>query len=293
MFVTLEPCAHHGRTPPCVDAILEAGIRRVVVAMRDPNPHVRGGGARWLAARGIDVSVGLLQEEAAELNRGFVKWARTGFPWVTLKLATSLDGRIATRYGDSKWVTGERARAEGHRLRACHDAVAVGAGTALADDPALTVRHVRGRNPARIVLDERLASPSRAKWLADDGARRIVVTTSRAASARRRAFGEAGAEVWTVPAGRQGEVSLVSFLRAAADEGVRSILVEGGGRLAASLLRHGLVDRLELFVAPVLLGGKGRGWTDGLSVGRVADAPRLKDVRASRIGDEWHISGEV
>jgi diaminohydroxyphosphoribosylaminopyrimidine deaminase/5-amino-6-(5-phosphoribosylamino)uracil reductase len=234
-----------------------------------------------------------MEKDAADLNSGFVKWARTGLPRVVLKLAVSLDGRIATREGNSKWITGKKARAEAHRLRSRHDAVVVGSRTVTTDDPALTVRHVRGPNPARIVLDETLASPCPARWLADDAVRRIVVTTPRAPARRRTVFGEAGAEVWIVPAlGRTG-VDLRAFLRAAATEGFLSLLVEGGGQLAASLLRAGLVDRLELFVAPTLLGGDSRGWTNGLQVTRPADGPRLRDVQLRRFGEDWWVSGEI
>jgi diaminohydroxyphosphoribosylaminopyrimidine deaminase / 5-amino-6-(5-phosphoribosylamino)uracil reductase len=293
LYVTLEPCAHEGRTPPCTEAILAAGVGRVVAAMRDPNPHVRGGGARLLAARGVDVSVGLMEKDAADLNSGFVKWARMGLPRVVLKLAVSLDGRIATREGNSKWITGKKARAEAHRLRSRSDAVVVGSRTVAVDDPALTVRHVLGPNPARIVLDERLASPCPARWLADDGVRRIVVATPKAPARRRAAFGEAGAEVWIVPAFGKAGVDLTAFLRAAAAEGLLSLLVEGGGELAASLLRAKLVDRLELFVAPILLGGAGRGWTDGIRVGRPSGGPRLREVRLRRFGTDWCVSGEI
>jgi diaminohydroxyphosphoribosylaminopyrimidine deaminase / 5-amino-6-(5-phosphoribosylamino)uracil reductase len=293
LYVTLEPCSHQGKTPPCTGAILESGLSRVVAAMKDPNPHVRGGGAALLAARGLEVCVGALEKEARELNRGFVKWARTGMPFVTLKLALSLDGRLATRGGDSKWVTGQEARAAAHRLRARHDAVVVGAATAAIDDPALTVRHARGPNPVRIVLDGRLASPCPARWLAHDGVRRIVVTTPQATPARRAAFAATGAEVWTVPPLRTGRVDLKAFLRAAAAEGLRTLLVEGGGRIASSFLRAGLVDRLEIFFAPVLLGHDGRNWTEGLGVRRVSAAPRLKGIRVRRIGADWLVSGEM
>jgi diaminohydroxyphosphoribosylaminopyrimidine deaminase/5-amino-6-(5-phosphoribosylamino)uracil reductase len=239
------------------------------------------------------VDVGVLEPEARELNRGFITWAEKGRPLVTLKLAASLDGRIATRGGDSKWITGLPARKEAHRLRAEHDAVVVGGATVLADDPELTVRHVRGPHPARIVLDPRLSTSPRARWLADDGTRRIVVGSPAATAGRRRLFEKAGAEVWIVTAGRGGGIQLGAFARKAAASGLLSLLVEGGGRLAGAFLVHGLVDRLRLFTAPLLLGGDGRGWTAGLRAHRVADGLRLKESRVTRLGEDWLVQGDV
>jgi diaminohydroxyphosphoribosylaminopyrimidine deaminase/5-amino-6-(5-phosphoribosylamino)uracil reductase len=211
---------------------------------------------------------------------------------VTLKIASSLDGGIATRSGDSKWITGETARREAHRLRAAHDAVLVGAGTVIADDPGLTVRHVRGPNPVRIVLDPELATPPTARWLAADGARRILVTAAGASAAATRAYAALGAEVWTLPADGTG-IRLDLLLDKAAAAGILSLLVEGGGRLAGSFLAGRFVDRVRIFTAPVLLGGDSLGWTGGLLVDRVAAAPRLTNVKMRRFGDDWQIEGDV
>jgi diaminohydroxyphosphoribosylaminopyrimidine deaminase / 5-amino-6-(5-phosphoribosylamino)uracil reductase len=293
LYVTLEPCAHHGKTPPCTDAILASGVARVIAAMPDPNPTVKGGGLGILAAHGVSVSQGLLEMEARELNRGFVVWAETGRPSVTVKLAISLDGRIACRSGDSKWITGSAARRKAHVLRSRHDAVVVGAGTVVADDPELNVRLVRGPNPARIVLDTCLSGFPHARWLANDGARRIAATTRAASVQQRRAFAEAGAELWLLRRARRGGVDLAAFLDRAAAEGFRSLMVEGGGRVASSFLASGLANRIEFFFAPVLLGSEGRDFTQGFQIDRVALAPHLRNVRMKRLGDDWQVSAEI
>ena len=293
LYVTLEPCAHSGKTPPCTDAILEAKVGRVVSAMLDPNPHVTGGGGRVLARGGVGFETGLGEVQSRRLNAGFIHWADTGRPLVTLKIASSLDGGIATRSGDSKWITGEKARREAHRLRAEHDAIVVGAGTVLADDPELTVRHVRGRNPVRIVLDPGLSTSPQARWMASDGTRRIIVAGKGLSESKLEAFRSLGAEVWTLPMERTGGLRLDAVLKKAGAVGLLSLLIEGGGRLAGAFLAAGLVDRVRIFTAPVLLGGDALGWTQGLFVNQVAGAPRLKNVRVRRFGDDWQIEGEV
>ncbi|MDZ4804675.1 MAG: bifunctional diaminohydroxyphosphoribosylaminopyrimidine deaminase/5-amino-6-(5-phosphoribosylamino)uracil reductase RibD [Candidatus Eisenbacteria bacterium] len=297
LYVTLEPCAHQGRTPPCVDAIRDAGISRVVVAMRDPNPKVVGGGLEVLASRGVTVFMGPSAAEAAELNRGFISCVTRGRPFVTLKMAASLDGGIATANGHSRWITSPLARKAAHRLRAEHDAVLVGAATVIADDPALTVRDVRGRNPIRMVLDPSLRSSPRAAWLKRDGVRRIVVALASAPAARRKAFEAAGAEVWIGSASPDRTswrgIRIAALLKQAAKGGITSILVEGGGRVAGAFLAAKCADRLALFTAPMLLGGDSIRWTTGLGVSRVDRAPRLSNVTIRKLGPDWLVTGDL
>ena len=231
------------------------------------------------------------------MNRGFITRITTGRPIVTVKLAASLDGGIATARGHSQWITSEASRTEAHRLRSQHDAVVVGAATVIADDPKLTVRHVRGAQPTRIVLDPTLRSSPKGVWLAADGTRRIVVASHAAGASRRAAFERAGAEVWIIPAranhsGRQ-LIQLGKFLAKAAAEGINSILVEGGGRLAGEFIGKRLADRLALFTAPILLGGDSRRWTNGLGISRVDRAPRLRDVAIRKIGADWLVTGSL
>jgi diaminohydroxyphosphoribosylaminopyrimidine deaminase/5-amino-6-(5-phosphoribosylamino)uracil reductase len=261
--------------------------------MLDPNPNVKGGGGRLLAKRGVTFESGLLENEARHLNAGFVKMAEEGRPLVTLKLASSLDGGIATRSGDSKWITGTPARREAHRLRAGHDAVVVGGATVVADNPELTVRHVRGVNPARIVLDPDLVTSPDARWLENDGVRRILVTARKSSAQKTAAWRAHGAEVWTLATDKNGGIQLKDFVKQAGEAGLLTLLVEGGGRLAGSFLAAGLVDRVRIFTAPLLLGGEARRWTGGLSVNQVDEAPRLKNVRLKRLGTDWQIEGDI
>ena len=260
LYVNLEPCRHQGRTPPCAPLVAASGVRRVVVGMLDP-VRGHGGGAAWLARRGIAVERGVLEAECRELNRAFLIWARERRPWFTLKAAATLDGKVATWRGESKWVTGEAARREGHRLRDTHDACMVGVGTVLADDPRLTVRGVRGgRDPVRVVVDSRLRTPPDARVIG-----------------RERRLTGAGAEVWRLP-GRRA-VDLGALARRLADAGITSVLVEGGPTLHGALSDDGLVDEIRLFLAPMILGGSGRrsglSWIAGAGVDRLTDAARF------------------
>jgi diaminohydroxyphosphoribosylaminopyrimidine deaminase/5-amino-6-(5-phosphoribosylamino)uracil reductase len=291
LAVTLEPCSHTGRTGPCSEAVLEAGIRRVDVGHRDPTPHAAGRGLRRLRAAGLEVRTGVLEAECREQHRGFLSVLERGRPFVSLKLAASLDGRIATRRGDSRWISGPAARAWVHRLRAASDAVAVGVGTARADDPALTAR--RGerivRSPARVVFDTRLRLPPDARLLTDD-APVFIVCGVRPPAARLRALEAEGARVLPVRTAA-GRVHLVTALRRLAREGLTELLVEGGGKLAGSLLRAGLVDELHWVVSPKLVGGDGAAALGPLGVGRLAVAPRLASPRIRRLGEDVSISG--
>ena len=275
LYVNLEPCNHHGRTPPCAPAVIAAGVRRVVIGAMDPIPG-HAGGARRIARAGIEVTRGVLQGECEELNRGFFTWARHRRPWFTLKAAITLDGRIATASGESRWITGAEARAEVHRLRAAHDAVLVGVGTVLADDPRLTVRlpDHEGNQPVRVLVDSGLRTPPTAAVLAPD-ARRIIATLAAAPAARRRRLTRAGAEILDVAGGDR--VDLRALATALGAAGITSVLVEGGGEIHAGFLAAGLVDEVVLHVAPTILGGRqgGPSWVGGSEVARLADAHRL------------------
>lgn len=290
LYCNLEPCDHHGRTPPCAPAVIAAGVARVVVGALDPvDGH--GGGLRRIQAAGIAIATGVLEDECREANLPWFTWATRHRPQVVLKVACSLDGRVATADGDSRWITGPEARADGHRLRDRLDAILVGVGTVLADDPRLTVRDVAGgRDPRRVVVDSRLRTPVTAKVLAPAGSSTgapIVATTARAARTRMRRLEATGAEVWRLPTDRAGRVSLPHLLRRLAAAGVCSLLVEGGPRVHAALLAAGLADELWLYQAPVVLGA-GPSWTDAIGVARLARAPRWHALGPpTALGDDW------
>ena len=282
LYVTLEPCSHHGRTPPCADLILARGVCRVVCAMADPDPRVSGRGIERLRRAGVEVTVGVLEAEARRLNAFYVKHRTTGLPFVILKLAQSLDGRIATASGDSRWITGEAARGRAHLLRSRVDAVLVGVGTVLADDPLLTVRGVAGRDPARIVVDSALRTPASARVLGPG--RAIVATTEGADEGRARKLRERGAEVWRLPSA-EGRVDLRALMAELGRQGFLSVMVEGGAAVAASALKAGLVDQAQVFIAPRVIGA-GLGAIGDLRVEKVAEGLRLTDVEIERVGDD-------
>jgi diaminohydroxyphosphoribosylaminopyrimidine deaminase/5-amino-6-(5-phosphoribosylamino)uracil reductase len=278
-YVSLEPCAHYGRTPPCTMALLQAGIRRVVVATVDPDPRVDGRGIEQLRQAGVEVAVGLGRAEADAVNAGFILRVRANRPLVTLKLATSLDGRIATKSGASQWITGEQARARGHLLRASHDAIMIGSGTALADDPALTCRlpGLEERSPVRIVLDRRLRLAPASKLAT--GACSVptwLFTGADAAARRQDALRTLGVDIQVVGADADGRLDLREVLAALAARGITRVLVEGGAELATSLLRARLVDRLAWFRGAMLIGGDGRAAIGALGVETIADALAAK-----------------
>ncbi|MCB9733902.1 MAG: bifunctional diaminohydroxyphosphoribosylaminopyrimidine deaminase/5-amino-6-(5-phosphoribosylamino)uracil reductase RibD [Deltaproteobacteria bacterium] len=294
MAVTLEPCCHTGRTGPCTDAVIAAGIRRVVVAAVDPNPLVAGEGLRRLEAAGVEVVSGVMAAEAERLNEAFNRWIVSRRPFVTLKLATSLDGRIAARTGSSRWITGPAARARVHALRAASDGVLVGVGTALADDPQLTARDVPGLwdPPARLVVDSQLRLPATARLLdATLPGPVIVATAVPPGDPRGHALAAAGAELLHVP-GDDGRVDLEGLLvalGARADKPITSLLVEGGGVLAGALVARGLVDALILHKAPFLLGADGVAAVGPLGLDAPGDAPRLVVAAVERLGDDVEI----
>ncbi len=288
-YVTLEPCAHHGKTPPCVDALIEAGVARVVAALEDPDPRVAGSGLERLRAAGIAVETGVAADAAAELNAGYLLMRRQDRPLITLKLATTLDGRIATHDGESQWITGEAARARGHLLRARHDAVMVGSGTAIADDPSLTVRlpGMDGYRPLRVVLDGRLRLPLTHKLVRDAEQVRTLLMTRRDVPADRLdAYRGAGVEVAALPADSHGALSLTAALHELAARGLTRVLVEGGGQLAAGLLRYNLVDRIVWFRSPRVIGGDGLPAIAGFGLDQLADTPRFRPKGATSLGDD-------
>ena len=291
VYVTLEPCAHHGQTPPCADALVKAGVARVVVAVADRDPRTAGTGIAALRAAKIDVTDNVLAAEATELNAGFFMRLAQGRPLVTLKLATSLDGRIATASGESQWITGERSRARAHLMRAEHDAILIGAGTAIADDPLLTCRlpGMAQRSPIPIVVDGGRRVPATAKLFAMARERKTILAT-RAPDASGRAplaaLADGGVEILELPSDTPGHVDLAAMLRALGDKGLTRVMVEGGGGMGGALLRLGLVDRIAWFRAPILLGGEGVPAVAGLELAKLADAPAFERTGLETLGDD-------
>ena len=282
-YVTLEPCSHHGKTPPCAEALIASGVKRVVSALEDPDPRVSGGGHAKLRAAGIAVESGLLAEAATDLNAGFLKRIREGLPLIALKLATSADGRTATRAGDSKWITGEAARAFGHRLRATHDAIAVGSGTVLADDPELTCRlpGLEHRSPVRVIFDRRGRTPATAKLLIGGSPTWVVgEQTSLTLNLQKQ---QQSIEI----AANTGEAWLRDACRALAGKGITRLLIEGGATLATAFLTAGLVDRIYWFRAPLIIGG------DGLSGIGPLSADRLTQALGFRMADQRRLGNDV
>ena len=323
LYVTLEPCCHTGKTPPCVDAILQAQLGRVVAAMRDPNPRVDGGGLARLESAGIEVTVGVCEAEARRLNEAFVKHVTTRRPFVTSKSAITLDGKIATRSGASRWITGEAARAAGHQLRHANDAILVGIGTVLQDDPQLTTRLFLpppsrrgpfflppplgrgpfffpppsgrgsggglqpGANPLRIVIDSTLRLSPGAQ-VADVAAERrtLIVTTEQAEAAKVKTLEARGVEVIRLPACGAGRVNLDALCAVLGERGIASVLVEGGAVLTAALLRQRLIDKMVFFVAPKIIGGDGISAFGPCGIDTMEQALSLRDLTSRQVGDD-------
>ncbi|MCG3127861.1 MAG: Riboflavin biosynthesis protein RibD [Phycisphaerae bacterium] len=294
VYVTLEPCCYFGKTPPCTDALIAAGVRRVVAAMRDPNPRVAGGGFRALRAAEIAVECGVLEAEAARLVAPFVKLTTHGRPWVIAKWAQSIDGAIGTRTGDSKWITDEAARADAHRTRSRVDGIMVGVGTVLADDPLLTCRHGRPRRVAtRIVLDSRLRTPPKAQPVRTaNTVPTLIYCAPGAPGVRRRRLEASGVEVVPIAAGRGG-LSLHAVLDDLGRRQMANVLVEGGGTLLGRLMDERLADEAHVYVAPTIIGGaEALRAIAGEGAVRVADALRFSEPpRLTRCGEGWRIDG--
>jgi diaminohydroxyphosphoribosylaminopyrimidine deaminase/5-amino-6-(5-phosphoribosylamino)uracil reductase len=295
LYVTLEPCNHVGRTPPCVDAILAAGITRVVIGCRDPDPRVQGGGIERLEAAGVQVLVGVQEAEAKALIQPWAKYVTEHTSFVTLKLAISLDGRIATRTGASKWISCPEARIRVQTLRAHHDAVMVGINTVIADDSRLTVRDVPGRNPIRVIVDSKLRIPLTSQVVQTaQQTPTCVVTTIGASQAAELALEQAGVRVIRVPATAEGRCDPVVMFRELAAREVVSVMCEGGSELAGSLLANRLPDQLHVFVAPLLLGPRGRpGAVDWAGPENPADAPRIDPARWELCGTDAYVWGPI
>ncbi len=302
LYVTLEPCCTHGRTPPCTDAIRAAGIARAVVAAKDPNPAHAGRGLAILRRAGVEVAQGLLAVEAERLNEAFNHWIVHRTPFVTVKAAMTLDGKIATASGESKWITGEKARAEGMKLRRRADAILVGVNTVLADDPSLTARGVRGSRLRRIILDSRARTPLDAKVVSDEFAALTTVVVSKAAPKKRVAALAQRVNVLVAPVVRRGSrptphaprPDLRWLLKKLGAENVTSLLVEGGGEVNASFLLEGRAQRVAFFYAPKILGGRdAKPAVGGAGVERIEDKISLRDVEWRRLGPDLYLSARL
>lgn len=298
MYVTLEPCCHYGRTPPCTQAITAAGISEVHMAMIDPNPIISGRGKDELEKDGIKTYLGEREEEAKEINEAYAKFITTGIPFVTAKFAVSLDGKIATRKGDSRWISGNEARKYAHNLRYISDAIMAGVNTVLADDPHLTTRCCGGRGgtvrkqPLRVIVDGEGRTPLTARVFTQPG-KTILALGRKATPEEKTAFAQAGAEILELPAAK-GAVDLERLLAALGEQEITSVLVEGGGILFGSLFDHGLVDKVIAFIAPVIIGGaEAKTAVAGKGVDKVAESLRLERVRVERLGDDLAVSGYV
>ena len=298
MYVTLEPCCHHGRTPPCTQAIIAAGITEVHLAMLDPNPLVSGRGKDELEKEGIRIYVGEHEAEAKEINEAYTKFITTGVPFVTAKFAVSLDGKIATKSGDSKWISGNEARKYVHYLRYTADAVVAGVNTVLVDDPHLTARCCGGRGgtarkqPLRVIVDGRGRTPLTARLFSEPG-KALLALGRLVTPEEKRAFAQVGAELLELPS-EEGLVDLKGLLKALGEREITSVLVEGGGILLGSLFDRGLVDKVVAFIAPIIIGGKeAKTAVVGEGVAKLVDSVKLERIKVEKFGEDLMVSGYV
>ncbi len=293
LYVNLEPCTHYGRTPPCAPQVIRAGVKRAVIGMEDPNPAVHGRGIRKLQRAGIEVRVGSLGDACRKLNEAFCKYIVEGKPFVILKVAATLDGKIAARDGDSKWISGETSRRFVHQLRNRVDGVVVGVGTVLRDDPLLTARIKGGRDPLRIILDSRLRVPEGAKVLQDFPSRTMIAVTKEAPRNKIKRFEDRGIRILINPS-KEGRVDLACLLSRLGGMGLTNLLVEGGSQVSGALLDDRLFDKLLLFLSPRLLGDpEAVGIFGGKGSERLRDALSLKKVRTRRFGEDILVEGYV
>ncbi|MCE5250037.1 bifunctional diaminohydroxyphosphoribosylaminopyrimidine deaminase/5-amino-6-(5-phosphoribosylamino)uracil reductase RibD [bacterium] len=287
LYVTMEPCCHHGKTPPCTETIIKSGVRRVVAAMTDDNPIVCGRGLLSLSQAGIKFDVGLLEKQARKLNEAYLKFIRTRLPFVTVKLATTLDGKIADIQGKSAWITGPETRSRVHLWRSWSDAVMVGIGTVLADNPRLNVRHVKGADPLRVVVDSTLRTPESANVLADSNV--LIATTERANKTRVGKFRDKGIEVLIIDSS-DGRVSFGLLMKKLGERPIMSLLCEGGSTIAATLLRERLADKVIFTIAPRIL-GSGKEAVGDIAIQSIGQAIELADIEIERIEQDMIITG--
>jgi len=293
LYVTLEPCAHEGKTGPCTVQIYEAGISRVVIGIQDSNPLVNGKGINFLKSKGIAVDVGVLQEKCRELNAGYIKYITKNIPLITLKIAQTLDGRIATSTGHSKWITCEESRIMAHRLRAKHDAILAGIDTIITDDPQLTVRYIKAVSPKRIILDSKLRVPLDANILSEElAARTIIVTTADSSKEKIARIEEKGASVLVFDADERGWAPLPKLWKALAEMGITSVIVEGGSTVQTECLKNGDADRIVLFIAPKIL-GSGIDAIGDLGIRNINSALALQDLSIRRLKTDLMITGNL
>ena len=294
MFVNLEPCCHHGRTPPCTDAIIASGLKEVFVGMRDPNPLVAGKGIRRLKQAGIAVHNGVLTPQCRQLNEEFAKYIQTGTPWVILKSALSLDGKTATATGQSQWITGPEARERVHRMRDRVDAILVGPGTVLKDNPRLTTRLKKGRghNPARVILDAKAEIPLNARVFQRAAREQVVyVTSSKASAVRLNRLRNTGVDIKILP-NQSCHISLKKLIKMLGQMEITSLLIEGGSGLNASALKAGIVDKVVLFLAPLIIGGDtAPGVVGGPGIKSLKQALNLKKLTVTPVGADWMVEG--
>jgi len=291
LYLNLEPCTHYGKTPPCVPQVIEAGVKRVVIGMEDPNPLVKGKGIEILRKAGLDVEVGILEKECRRLNEAFCKYILKKEPFVVLKVAATLDGKMATRNGDSKWISGEASRRFVHKLRDQVDGVLVGIGTVLKDNPMLTARIRGGRDPYRIVLDSRLKIPEEAKVIGTSPSKAIIASTELAPKDKIEKLEKRGVQILILDS-KEGRVNLKSCLSKLGEMGMMNLLVEGGSQVNGSFLDEGVIDKLLLFLSPKLIGDQqALGIFGGKGASNLQKATALKEIKAKRIGEDILLEG--
>lgn len=293
LYVSLEPCAHYGKTPPCVDLVIAKKVARVVIAMEDPNPLVAGKSIRKLKEAGISVTVGVLEEKARKLNEVFLKYITARKPFVLYKAAMSLDGKTACYTGESQWISGEASREEVHMLRGCYAGIMVGAGTILADNPRLTARTKGFADPVRIIVDGKLSVPPVAKVFREEG-RVIIITTSASGEGRRKDFEDMGAEIILADSEENGKVDLSAAMTGLYLKGIDGILLEGGAELAASAFEAGIVDKVRIYVSPMIIGGKeAPGLVGGQGAASIPEAVKLKNISTEMSGEDLVVEAYV